>query len=439
MNSQDILQYWGSKMDVRLDSSEYHDYELAKNEGDFNRSVLNFNKEINYGELRVNTTMLADAACRRDTVKLVEFDNRHNDELSDYMGLSVVLSYLRFVTALGIDDIILNGNVFKYTSDAGVSHYFAINLFNEPQFLDERLSLTSEDEFISRLELVAQCAAELNGDCCPVDGIANAKPWAYQINHGRGDDLCDYAIDRRPKKGWTIDLVFNRENLHWMSGGVFYYLGVRGENDMLKYADNNLSFSFTADGRIKWAAVRYHGECDGNGNYVGQGVLEKGVTPQLCLDGTSQDFNITIVFDRYRHFTGECDLSNEGGWNDMINDPVTREEVLGEKWEREGHKRLGVLKIYLNGRPIYRKDDWEEVIPSTRGAQPFIQSWGGGTSGCDGYHYGSCCFNIKRIKYFDEPLGFVNVRHHYITTVKPLFGVKECTEACKDEINGLLP
>ena len=90
-------------------------------------------------------------------------------------------------------------------------------------------------------------------------------------------------------------------------------------------------------------------------------------------------------------------------------------EILTKKWSDEQQRRLGTLKIYLNGRPIYKLENWEEVIPSERGVQPFIQSWGGGTGLMDNIHNGICCFNIKSIKYYEEPLDFIHVRHNFIT------------------------
>ena len=73
-------------------------------------------------------------------------------------------------------------------------------------------------------------------------------------------------------------------------------------------------------------------------------------------------------------------------------------EKLNKKWWKEKQYRLGTLKIYINGRPIYKIKDWEEIIPTNRGVQPFIQSWGGGTKLMYNIHNGVCCFDIKSIK-----------------------------------------
>jgi|11_taG_2_1085331.scaffolds.fasta_scaffold04933_2 hypothetical protein len=292
-----------------------------------------------------------------------------------------------------------------------------------------------------------ECSSKLAGDCCPIDSTLDVRPWAYEINKHGGTDSCDYIIKRRPEKGWTLDFVFNREELPWSVGSVFYFFGVRDENNPSLYADNNLSFGFTSDGRIQWNAYRYSGSCV-NDSYKETFYLDSGVTPILCENGTSKDFNITIVFDRHLRLT-ECDIPNTGGWNDLITgDTITNAmdivlsgateqnqyiEELNKDWNDERYARLGTLKIYLNGWPIYKIDNWEEIIPSNRGFQPFIQSWGGGTTGSGGVHTGVTGFNLKRIKYIEEPLNALQVKHHYITSTKPLFDIIECQDRCEEK------
>ena len=176
--------------------------------------------------------------------------------------------------------------------------------------------------------------------------------------------------------------------------------------------------------------------------------LDSGVTPILCENGTSKDFNITVVFDRHLRLT-ECDIPNTRGWNDLITgDTITNAsdivlsgateqnqyiEELNKDWNDERYARLGTLKIYLNGWPIYKIENWEEIIPSKRGFQPFIQSWGGGTTGSGGVHNGVTGFNLKRIKYMEVPLNALQVKHHYITSTKPLFDIIECQDRCEEK------
>ena len=88
----------------------------------------------------------------------------------------------------------------------------------------------------------------------------------------------------------------------------------------------------------------------------------------------------------------------------IVNDPIavisgaTEKydliENLNLKWWKSLEDRKGILKIYLNGNPIYKYDNWIEIVSSTRGHQPFIQSWGGGTGLMGEIHEGVCCFDI---------------------------------------------
>ena len=323
---------------------------------------------------------------------------------------------------------------------------------------------------------VIDCSQKLAdpNNCCPITPKLSNKPWAYKFDTGAGSDNCDPMIKRRTEKGWTLDFIFNRENLGWGFGGVFYYLGVRGDNDPNNYADNNLSFQFTSDRRIKWVAHHYSGYCATDLGYQEVFYTASGLTPTICTTDETKDFNVTITFDRYKHYT-DCDIENDGGWNDLLPGPhlipytptdtgVTSTHIstgyyltnstgstlsgetevyvyteeLNKKWANERQRRLGTLKIYLNGRPIYKLEDWEEVIPSSRGVQPFIQSWGGGTGLMNNIHAGVCCFNMKSIKYYEEPLDFVHVRHNFLTRLND-YDFFICGGDCVDDIGGFVP
>jgi hypothetical protein len=199
-------------------------------------------------------------------------------------------------------------------------------------------------------------------------------------------------------------------------------------------------------------SYRYSGTCETD-TYSESYYTSTGETPTLYTDNSTKDFNVTIVFDRYNRYDG-CDLENEGGWNDMIGyrtedyedlsiTAVTSTQItswdetekLTKKWSNDRQKRLGTLKIYLNGRPIYKLENWEEIVPSTRGVQPFIQSWGGGTSLMEGIHEGVCCFNIKSIKYYEEPLDFIRVNHNFQYS-KPQYDFYIKGDGCEDDIIG---
>lgn len=452
MNSQNFLKFGGRNLNLKLDTSEFHDYEIEKTQGDYNSDVIDFGNSISYSSNTVSSTALLNSECERTTIKLVEYDNTPNDITYRYLGLIWILDYSTFTTYMDNVDTILDNDVYEFILNDEV-HYLQIVSYNDATSNPFSLSL-----FGFQNKTPIQCISKLadSGNCCPRDPFLFAKPWAYQINHGGGTDNCDYSVARRTPKGWTLDFVFNRETLDWVDGNAFYYWGVRNENDQTNYADNNLSFSFTSDGRIEWRKIHYSGYC-GTSAYTQSYYVSTGQTPQLCYFGTSDDFNITITFDRYRHLT-DCNIENDGGWNDLVpglktstysDSEVTavtstqisvysEVEELTKQWARERNRRLGVLKIYLNGRPIYKVENWEEVVPSTRGDQPFIQLWGGGSKTANGFHdLGTSCFNIKRVKYFEEPLDFVHVKHHYRVDTKPYYDIIECNEPCEDNVSGI--
>lgn len=454
MNTQNILKYYGTKLDIKLDHSEFYDYQISKTELDYDVDVLDLSTPITYTTLKINTT-LEDYTCTRNTITLVEVDNTDNDPEYIYSGLTATVDYDDYVNRIstGFTNTILNSNIFSYTGLTGETHYFSIQGYNQSLGYDPEFNVGNESVLISGFTTsVLKCVERLESenDCCPITNKLSNKPWVYQFI----DPIvtgCTNHIERRVEKGWTLDFIFNREELPWSQGSVFYYFGVRGTNTQSDYSDNNLSFQFTSDRRIKWVSHRYSGYCDNQGEYTESYYISSGQTPQLCTTGDTKDFNITIVFDRYKRYTG-CDLENNGGWNDLLgwriddysdseisavtstqlSTYVTTSEFLNKKWADERQRRLGTLKIYLNGRPIYKLENWEEVVPSNRGTQPFIQSWGGGTGLMGGIHSGVCCFNIKTIKYYEEPLDFIHVRHNFLTRLNS-YDFFICGQECEDE------
>ena len=515
MNRQNILNFYGSKLDLKLDSSELYDYELGKVDLDYNSDVLDLDTEITYNSVKINNS-LSNMDCARNTITLQEFDNRVNDEEYIFSGLTFTLNYSVFVSYFGAtyQHTILNNDVFVLTGLTNEIHYFTIYQYNRTDLpligiygsitdnngdllltsngdtliytdstsinsfytlldvSDDSVIVTTDNEELLVLSEVTTpsqvmdlfdkeiitCTNKLEDEtnCCPQSPKLNAKPWAYKFDTGSGSDNCNPIIGRRTEKGWTLDFIFNRNSNPWFLGSVFYYIGVRGENDPNNYADNNLSFQFTSDRRIKWIAHHYSGVCGTNG-YDDGFYITSGQTPQLCVTDDIKDFNVTIVFDRYKRYT-ECNLENDGGWNDLIPEFITSDyvntgytgvtstqlsvandiEILNKKWADEKQRRLGILKIYLNGRPIYKLEDWEEVIPSDRGLQPYIQSWGGGTGLMNFIHQGTSCFEIKNIKYYEEPLDFVHVRHNFLTRLN-YYDFEICGETCVDDVFGVLP
>jgi hypothetical protein len=367
MNGQNILNYYGSKLDLKLDSSELYDYQLATNEVDYDTDVL-INIPIIYSALTIDSSCL---------------------------------------------DVSLN----------------------------------------------------------------DQKPWIIPINKNYTGDTCDFTVRRRTEKGWTLDFIFNRESINWSGGNIFYYLGIDGDTTDTNYLDNNLTFGFTNNGRVYWNSFHYSGSCSLTG-YTETNYVAGGQTPILCTTGNTSDFNLTIVFKRYKEFDG-CDLDNMGGFNDLIRGPhavpfsvdpttgvtavtstqivtgyiitnnvyewitggtVTTQyvEELNKKWSDERDRRLGDLKFYLNGNLIYTEKNWEEIIPSYRNNQTIIQSWGGGYNYS---HFGPtqyiCGFNIKSIKYYEEPLDFIHIKHNFKTLTGYTFEI--CNAPCVDNVYRYVP
>ena len=367
MNRQNILNYYGSKLDLKLDSSELYDYQLTTNEVDYDTDVLDLSTPITYSALTIDSS-------------------------------------------------------------------------------------------------------------CLTTPLNDQKPWVVPVNVNYTGDTCDFTVRRRTEKGWTLDFVFNRNSVNWSGGTIFYYIGVDGDTTDTNYLDNNLSFQFTNDGRVKWVSYHYSGYCTTTG-YTETESLLNGQTPILCVTGNTSDFNLTIVFNRYKELTG-CDLNNMGGFNDLIQGPhpitydrpltgvtamtstqivtgytitntledwitgatVTTEyiEELNKKWANERDMRLGDLKFYLNGNLIHTETNWEEIIPSYRDEQTLIQSWGGGYD----YTYSgntskTCGFNIKSALYYEEPLDFIHVKHNFRTLTGYTFEI--CNAPCVNDVRAYVP
>lgn len=341
MNTQNILNFYGYKLDVRLDSSEFYDYELDNNLNNFNTDILDLNNPITYEKLVIDSNCLID----------------------------------------------------------------------------------------------------------PLDTI---KPWIIPINEQYQEDNCDFLVRKRTELGWTINMTFNRNDLEFTEGKTFYYWGIQNEMDERIFADNNLSFSFTNEGEILWESYRYSGYCETQSGYTEMFYVSSGKTPTLCQNGVSNDFNITIVFER-NFYLENCEILNDGGINDLIvsseldtelNDWFTGTttnliitEELNKKWNKEREYRLGTLRIFLNGYQFYKIDNWEEVVPSKRSSEnDIVQIFGGGTNGYLDIHSGDTEFNILNVKYYEEPLNPLNVKHLYLTEIKPNYNITECGEECVDDV-----
>ena len=68
MIGQNILNFYGSKLDIVLDGSELYDYEMAKTEGDYDASVLDFTTPITYTALTIDSSCLDTPLDRKSVV-----------------------------------------------------------------------------------------------------------------------------------------------------------------------------------------------------------------------------------------------------------------------------------------------------------------------------------------------------------------------------------
>src|SRR5574344_92635 len=164
MNGQNILKFFGSRLNIIVDNSEYYDYELSKDDGDYNTEVLNVNDAISYESLIIDTN-LTGHTCERNTISLSEY-NTHTDQYM-YSGLTMTLTYDNFVqyfdsTEVVFNNIIINNNVFVYTGLTGEIHYFIITGFNETLYIDPNLPV-NETQVISGFSItVIDCVERLN-------------------------------------------------------------------------------------------------------------------------------------------------------------------------------------------------------------------------------------------------------------------------------------
>ena len=251
---------------------------------------------------------------------------------------------------------------------------------------------------------------------------------------------CDFIIRPRTEKGWTVDLVFNANGYSWSGDSVFYYLGIADEILPENFIDNNLSFWLTSDRKIKWKTYKYISDT--------QNKIITDSTVDLCSGATTDYFNITITFERNREFE-QCDLENKGGANDLITSSTVinpTQSLSGDteqysytygfdkKWIKEVDNRLGTLKIYLNGKPIYKLKNWEEIIPTQRkSTKQLVQLWGTGTTGCDNIHNGTCDIDMTEINYFEEPLSYIDINKLYYLKS---YSFNSC-ENCLDNLSSL--
>ena len=151
-----------------------------------------------------------------------------------------------------------------------------------------------------------------------------------------------------------------------------------------------------------------------NNIYSDIGIYDfcSGSTNQTDFLNTEKWLQVDVVFKRYTFYEG-CDLLYEGGIGEMssliypatergdtlslIQPPYTHDQekeypvqrvVMNRDFIDSKDKRLGSLKIYLNGYLFMIVENFEEIIPRPLNTEKekqigvsYSMSWGGGTQG----------------------------------------------------------
>ena len=219
---------------------------------------------------------------------------------------------------------------------------------------------------------------------------------------------------------------------------------------------NAISFKLCGDPKnpsIGVKVLRFTGGCETSGTCVtGQTYMTGYTIQEYCSPpiyprcekenpswlNLEHWFQVNVVWTRYTNLDF-CDLKYLGGLGDiteikyldslannttaLITPPLTHQGKDGEtieivqlnkKWLDENKNRLGRLKIYVNGKPIYTLENFEEVIPRALNtdkerqlAVPFNISWGGGTQGLHENLTFSSCTGLTD-NYIQDPELFPN-------------------------------
>jgi len=212
MNSQNILKFYGTRLDAKLDSSEFYDYEITKVDTDYNTDVLDLYTPIVYESLKINQS-LTNLQCVKSLINLSE------DDISDlvngytYSGLQMTLNYDDFTNYIGSNykNILLDSNRYKFTLISGRTHYFKINSYNLATPDSNALTGYTKPQLISGFTTDVYKSRKniINANACsPLAPIQVVKPWAYDFNQGQGTDNCTPTLARRTEKGWTLDFIF---------------------------------------------------------------------------------------------------------------------------------------------------------------------------------------------------------------------------------------
>lgn len=384
MNTQNILNYNLRKIDLVLDSSEYYDLTLCNDQIEFDRNLL-IKEPIIYYSLNLDYNFIYPNK-RPETITLSNFDG----------VLTFTLPFTSFISYFDPNyvNIFLPTDKYTFVIDETV-HVLTVTTFNEPISLLPDLTVNQILLLIGKTPIKNQ-----NFD------VRNTKPVTpYPQLIKIGDNSLKNI---REPRGWTWELQFNPKSLDWSDNSPFLYLGMKGDSEIKNYSDNSLSFGFKSDNTIEWLKTELKEICGDDYHFENLSGKTKKFTPTI-----NEDFLITIVFERYYELNG-CNLLNKGGENDYINDlsDITVHS-LTKRWLNGTYYRKGRLSIYFNGKLLNHFDKWGELVLSNRGLQPYVVSFGGLTDS-NSLHNGISSVDIKKVRYFSEPLKFTYVKHNFL-------------------------
>lgn len=134
MNSQNILKFFGSKLDLKLDNSEFYDFELVGVGNDYDISLLDFTSPINYNSLVVDSNCLNEAL---NTYKpwVIEIDADYSQDDCEFN--------VRRRTEKGWTLDFVFGTSYLNFSDGKTFYYWGISGETESEnYLDNNLSFS---------------------------------------------------------------------------------------------------------------------------------------------------------------------------------------------------------------------------------------------------------------------------------------------------------
>ena len=259
-------------------------------------------------------------------------------------------------------------------------------------------------------------------------------------------------------------------------------------DNRIDVGSNSFGLRLTPDYRLGFRAIYYTGSCVMTGSCVtgltyttAFTMTEEYTTDAICnLTGSTEIGKepwllVSARFERDYCWYG-CDLENEGGVNDLVkiippgldaitSNPIPEQEIeFTRKWVDELAYRRGTLTLFVNGRPVLKVPDFEEVIPRRLNTKPELQvgvpynmSWGGGSQGlletltfnadstCRPYERdyedlgllieknfaGTFDGGISQMRYYIEPLSNDEIIHNYLVD-KDRYNLIDC--ACQGTV-----